>query len=70
METLSTPANPSDISIFLNSNEQILIVSDVEGLNPETQIKIILAHINGGGKIIYNGDILDYTGPTNFEFNE
>ena len=56
----------SDITSFIQSHNDILIVSDLEGLNPATQINKITEHLSGSveGKtngIIYNGDLVDYT---------
>ena len=53
----------TDISNFINTHNDIVITSDVEGLNPAMQIVKIMEYCTGDMKksMIYNGDVLDYT---------
>ena len=53
-----------DISDFIKSKKDIIIVSDVEGFCPEKQIAKIVDYASGKDQskgVIFNGDIFDYT---------
>ena len=53
-----------DISNFIKSKKDIIIVSDVEGFCPEKQIAKIVDYASGKDQskgVIFNGDIFDYT---------
>lgn len=72
-ETFGFPANTAtltnisgnfEFNLHANKNEPITIVSDTEGFNPKTQIEKIMA----AEKLIYLGDLLDYT--TNYNTNK
>lgn len=62
---MAVPVVSQNITQFIKSHSNIMIVSDIEGLTSKTQIEKIMNHLlnNTDGKngIIYNGDILDYT---------
>ena len=54
-----------DITDFIKKHNDILIISDIEGLSSTTQIDKIMKHlttnINSKNGIIYNGDVIDNT---------
>ena len=52
-----------DISEFIKSKSDVIIVSDVEGFCAKEQIEKIIEYASGKDNkgVIFNGDVLDYT---------
>jgi len=50
-----------EISESFLKKGNVMIISDIEGYTPNTQITKILDHLKNGNNLIYNGDVLDYT---------
>ena len=62
MESPSRTNITEFIKSALAENKRILITSDIEGLNPTGQLNKIYEHLKNEDPLIYNGDLLDYTG--------